>query len=100
MNSVLKLIKDKMVLKGQELEYNSKTAVSVGRFRAQKILGPDKIEKLIQHPCHGGSFITLKSNEGSNSIMTDTSTRGTDAFLHFMKVGRADYLPTPDNIQK
>jgi hypothetical protein len=97
---VLKLIKDEMVLKGQELEYKTKTAVGVGRFLTQKILRPDKIEKLIQHPCQGAIFITLKSNEVSNSILTDGRTRRTDAFFCFMIVGRAECLLTPANMKR
>jgi hypothetical protein len=93
----MKLIKDEMGLKGQELEYKTKTAVGIGRFLTQKILRPDKIEKLIQHPCHGASFTTLKSNEVSNSMLTNVSTRHTHAFFRFMIVGRVDCLPTPAN---
>jgi hypothetical protein len=52
MNIGMKLIKGEMILKGQELEYKTKTAVGIGRFLTHRILRPDKIEKLIQHPCH------------------------------------------------
>jgi hypothetical protein len=99
MNIGMKLIKDERVLKGQESEYKTKTAVGVGHFRTQKILRADKIEKLIQHPCHGASLTTMKSNKVSNSMRTNVSTRHTDAFFRFLIVGRANCLPTPANFQ-
>jgi hypothetical protein len=100
MNITLKLTKSKMVLRRAELEYKTNTAVGIGRFPTQKILPPEKIEKLIEHKCHGASFTTLKNNEVSNAIRMDPNTRNTDGFFRFVIGGRADCLPTPANLRR
>jgi hypothetical protein len=43
---------------------------------------------LIQREAHGASFTTLKENDVSNAMLTNTYTKGSDKFFRFVVVGR------------
>jgi hypothetical protein len=98
----LKLLDEEegMLVKTEESELKTKTAVGIGHFLTQKVIRPNMYKKLIEHEVHGASFITLKGNEASNKILTDIYTRRSDAFFRFVVVGRADCLPTPVNLRR
>jgi hypothetical protein len=65
----LKVIEDEMIVKTEESEYKTKTAVGVGRFLTQKVIRSDKYKQLIAHEVHETSYTTLKGNEISNIIL-------------------------------
>jgi hypothetical protein len=94
----LKLEREMMRIGTEVLEFKTKTAVGIGRFLTQKIVRPQKIEKLMQHNVHGASFNTLRSNEVSTCMLTNISTKKSDAFFRYVVAARADCLPTPANI--
>jgi hypothetical protein len=71
-----------------------------GRFLTQKLIKPNKIEKLIQHDVHGANFRTLKNNEVSNAMPMNIYTRRANTFFRFVVVARADLLSTPLNLQR
>jgi hypothetical protein len=96
----LKVNEDELIVKTEESEFKTRTAVGVGRFLTQKVIRPAKFKKLVEHEVHGASYVTLKGNETSNSILTNIYTRKSDAFFRFVVVGRADCLPTPVNLRR
>jgi hypothetical protein len=49
-----------MNIRKEELEFKTKSAIGIGRFLTQKIICPEKMEKLISHEVHGASFDTSK----------------------------------------
>jgi hypothetical protein len=91
---------EEMLVKTEESELKTKTAVGIGHFLTQKVIRPNMYKKLIEHEVHGASFTTLKGNEASNKILTDICTRRSDAFFRFVVVGRADCLPIPANLRR
>jgi 5-keto 4-deoxyuronate isomerase len=86
-----------MLVKTEESELITKTAVGIGRFLTQKVVRPDMYKKLITHEVDGATYTTLKGNDVSNSMPTNIYTRRSDTFFRFLVVGRADCLPTPVN---
>jgi hypothetical protein len=94
------MLEDKMLVKTEESELKTNTAVGIGRFLAQKVIRTDLYKKLIQHEVHRASYHTLKGNEVSNSMLTDIYMRKSDAFFRFTVVGRADCLPKPVNLRR
>jgi hypothetical protein len=94
------MLEDKMLVKTEESELKTNTAVGIGRFLTQKVIRTDLYKKLIQHQVHGASCNTLNGNEVSNSMLTDIYMRKSDAFFRFTVVGRADCLPTPINLRR
>jgi hypothetical protein len=96
----LKLVNEEMVVKTDESEYKTRTAMGIGRFLTQKVIRPDKYNRLIAHELHGATYTTLKANDVSNRGITDIYAQRSDAYFRFMVVGRADCLPTPANIQR
>jgi hypothetical protein len=96
----LKIEDNEVILRNGESEIKTKTAVGIGRFLTQMIIRIKKAMKLVAHEVHGASFMTLRSNEGSNRLLTNIYTRKSDAFFRFAIVGRADYLPTLGNLHR
>jgi hypothetical protein len=96
----LKVLNEEMVLKGSESEYKTKRVVRVIRFLKKQILRPDKLNGLLQHKCHGASFVTLGNSEVSNSLLTKIHLPQIDGFISLMIVGREDCLPTLVNVQR
>jgi hypothetical protein len=70
----LKPMEDETIVKSEELELETTTAVRIGRFLTQKVIRPKKINKLIEHQLHGASYTTLKGNEVSNGMPTNIYT--------------------------
>jgi hypothetical protein len=96
----LQLVGEEMIVKTEESEYKTRTAMGIGRFLTQKVSRPDKFRKLIGHEGHGATYTTLKGNEVSNYNLTDVYTDKSDADFRFLVVGRADCFPTPLNLQR
>jgi hypothetical protein len=96
----LKLTEGEILLKTPESEYQTKSALGVGRFLTRKIIRPDKYRKLVAHPVLGATYTTLKGNEVSNHILTNIWSHKSDPSFRFVVVGRADCLPTPANLQR
>jgi hypothetical protein len=96
----LKLVDEEMIVKTEESEYKTRTAMGIGRFLTRKVIPPDKFRKLIGHQGHGATYTTLKGNEVSNYNLTDVCTHKSDACFRFLVVGRADCLPTPVNLPR
>jgi hypothetical protein len=96
----LKLIENEVVVKTSESEYQTKSAIGIGRFLTQKVVRPEKFRKLIAHQTHGATYTTLKGSEVSNKNLTDIYSHKSDAYFRFMVVGRADCLPTPANLRR
>jgi hypothetical protein len=94
----LKMNDNEMIITSGESKLKTKTATGIGRFLIQKLIRVRKFEELIQYPVHGASYTTLRNNVSSNAMLTDISTRRSDAFYRFALVGRADCLPTPANL--
>jgi hypothetical protein len=96
----LKLVDEEMIVKTEESEYKTRTAMGIGRFLTQKVIRPDKFRKLIGHEVHGVTDTILKRNELSNYNLTDVYTHKSDADFRFLLVGWTDCLPTPVNLQR
>jgi hypothetical protein len=63
----LKMNDDEMTITSGESELKIKTATGIGCFMTEKLIRVKKFEKLIQHPVHGASHTTLRSNVSSNA---------------------------------
>jgi hypothetical protein len=96
----LKLKDRSLIIKAEESEMKTNSAVGIGRFLTQKVIRPQKIKSLLEKEKHGATFETLKDNQMSNKILTDAKTMKSDAFFRFRVAARADILPTPANIQQ
>jgi hypothetical protein len=96
----LKVKEDKMIIKTEESELQTISAVGIGRFLTQNVIRPGKYKQLIEHEVHGATYTTLKRNDVSNRMLIDIYTRKSDAFFRFVVVGRADCLPTPVNLRR
>jgi hypothetical protein len=95
-----KLEQEEIVMKTEESEIRTRTAMGIGHFLTQNVIRPDKFRKLIAHEVHGATYTTLKGNEVSNENLTDIYTHKSDAYFRFMVLGRSDCLPTPVNLQR
>jgi hypothetical protein len=96
----LKVIEDEMIVKTEESEFKTRTAVGIGRFLTQKVIRSDKYKQLITHEVHRASYTTLKRNEISNTILTNIYSRKSNTFFRFVVVGRAYYLLTLVNLRR
>jgi hypothetical protein len=79
----LKMMEDKLMVRTEESELKICSAVGIGCFLTQNVVRPDLYKKLTEHPLHGASYITLKGDEASNSILIDIYTRKSDTFFRF-----------------
>jgi hypothetical protein len=89
-----------MIVKMEESELQTNSAVGIGRFLTQKVIQSNMYNKLIKHKVHGACYPTLKANEISNSMLADIYTRESGAFFRSGVVERADCLPTPVNLRQ
>jgi hypothetical protein len=96
----MKLTEDGLVVKREGSVHKTKKATSIGRFLTQRIVRKTLAQRVLEHPMHGATFVTLKENEASNKFLTNIYTKRSNAFFRFMVGGRADCLPTPANISK
>jgi hypothetical protein len=96
----LKLKDRLLIIKAEESEMKTNSAVGIGRFLTQKVIRPQKIKRLLEKEKHGATFEMLKDNQMSNKILADAKTMKSDAFFRFTVAARADILPTPANIQQ
>jgi hypothetical protein len=71
MEVILKMNDDGMTITSGESELKTKTATGIGHFLMQKLIRVKKFEKLIQHPVHRASYMTLRNNVSSNAMLTD-----------------------------
>jgi hypothetical protein len=93
-------VDEEMIVKTEDSEYKTRTAMGIGRFLTQKVIRPDKFRKPIGHEAHGATYTTLKGNQVFNHNLTGVHTHKSDAHFPFLVVGRADCLPTPVNLQR
>jgi hypothetical protein len=96
----LKLDGNEMTIGAGESEFDTKTAVGIGRILTQKVIRTKKITDLMKLEVHGANFKTLKMNEVSNSMWTNVYSRKSDTFFRFVVVARADCLPTPAHLRR
>jgi hypothetical protein len=89
-----------MVIKADESEKKTNSAIGISRYLTQKIMRPRKTETLLKKEKHKITFATLEDNLVSNKILTDAKTMKSNAFFRFTVAARADVLPTPANIQQ
>jgi hypothetical protein len=73
---------------------------AIGRVLTQKLIKPNKIEKLIRHDVRGANFTMLKNNEVSNAMPMNIYASQINASFRFVVIGRTDLLPTPVNLQR
>jgi hypothetical protein len=89
-----------MVIKANELEKKTNSAVGIGCYLTQKVVRPRTIEILLRKEKHGATFTTLEDNLVSNKMPTDPRTMKPDEFFQFTVAARTDILPTQANIQQ
>jgi hypothetical protein len=58
-------------------------AVEIGRYLTEKIVTPQKFEKLISKEKHGATLPTFENNLVSREMLTDAKTTRSDAFFKF-----------------
>jgi hypothetical protein len=58
------------VIKANGSEKQTDAAVGIGHYLTQKIVRPQKFEKLMSKEKHGATFVTLENNLLSNKMLT------------------------------
>jgi hypothetical protein len=96
----LKLEGSLLLIKVNGSEKKTGAAIEIGYYLTEKVVRPQKIEKLLSKEKHGSTFAILEKNLVPNKLLTEAKTTRSDAFFRFPVAARADVLPTLANIQQ